>query len=99
MTLQLALLPDKRLKLGFASLNIRPFLPTTLEKSIQCLPVQEKGGMVIASKDYFRAEAANSLTQLWSGGHGWQNGAAELIKESAGVAPEFHFQVGAWHFL
>ena len=35
MTLQLVLLPDKRLELGFARLNIRPSLPTTLDKSIQ----------------------------------------------------------------
>ena len=55
--------------------------------------------MVIASNDYFRAETANSLTQLRSGGHGGQNSAAELIKEATGIAPGFRFQVGAWHLL
>ena len=64
MTLQLALLPDKRLELGFSSLNAGSLLPTALNKSIQQLSVQEKDGMVIASKDYLRAETANSLTQF-----------------------------------
>ena len=99
MTLQLALLPDKILEVGFGSLNNGPFLPTTLDKSIQYLPVQEEGGLVIASQDFFSAETANSLTQLRSGGYGWQSGAAELINEATGIAPEFFFQVGAWHFL
>ena len=35
LTLQLALLPDKRLELAFASLNIGPFLPSTPDMSIQ----------------------------------------------------------------
>ena len=99
MTLQLALLPNKRLKLGFTSLNAGSLLPTALNKSIQQLSVQEKGGMVIASKDYLRAKTANSLTQFWSGGHGWQDGAADFFKEATGIAPEFLPQVGAWRLL
>ena len=64
MTVQLALLPDKRPELGFASLNVGPLLPTTPDKSIQQLSMKEKGGMVIAPKDAFRAETANSATQF-----------------------------------
>ena len=64
MTFQLALLPDKRLKFGFASLNVGSLLPTTLHKSIQQLSKQEKGGMVIASRNDFRAETADSLSQF-----------------------------------
>ena len=35
MTFQLALLPDKGLELGFASVNAGPLHPTTLDKPIQ----------------------------------------------------------------
>ena len=43
-TLQLALFSYKRRQFGFASLNVRPFFPTTLSKSIQQLPEEEEGG-------------------------------------------------------
>ena len=99
MTFQLALLPDKRLKFGFASLNVGTLLPTTLHKSIQQLSEQEKGGMVIASKNDFRAETADSLSQFWSGSHGWQNGAAKLVQETTGTGPELLPQIGARHLL
>ena len=99
MTFQLPLLPDKWLKFGLAGLNVGSLLPTTLHKSIQQLSMQEKGGMVIASKNDFRAETANSLTQFWPGGHGRHDGAAKFVEETAGIAPEFLPQVGARHLF
>ena len=43
MTLQQALLPDKRLEFRLAKLKIGHFLPTTFNNSILQLPLQEKG--------------------------------------------------------
>ena len=55
--------------------------------------------MAIAPKDDFRAKAADSLTQLRSGGYSRQDGATELLRETTGTGPEFFFQIGARQFI
>ena len=67
------------------------FLPIIFNKLIQILLIQEKGGMVIAPKDYFKAKAADSLTQLRSGGYGHQDRATEFLEETTDSGPELFF--------
>ena len=68
MTLKLALISDEGLKLCFASLNRRPFLPRTLNQAVQELSKEKEGGMVIAPDNYLWTKTADALTQLRTSG-------------------------------
>ena len=68
MTFKLALVIHEALKLSFTSFNRRPFLPPTLNQTVQELSKEKGGGMVIAPDYYLWAKAADALTQLRTSG-------------------------------
>ena len=80
MTLQLALLPHKRLNFGHESLHhIWPLLPAPLNQSVQELFKEIEGGIVVAFNNYLATETPDALTQIWPSANGREKTTSELL--------------------
>ena len=90
---------NKKVELFFASLQIRPHLPATCNKSSQQLSKEEESGLVIVPKNYFWEETAVTLTKLGTRSNSRQHSAGKFLKKTTGTSPELFLEEINWHHL
>ena len=91
--LQLSLLLNEGLIFRPASLDLTALDPSTIQKTIEQKTQQTQWRMIVFSDDDRRTEAAQPLSNLWTGSHSRQHGGRKLFYKSTGVTLEFSLEL------